>query len=457
MQKRLFTLFAILVISAPLFAQRSSRVNYISLINRASAPQIFIDDLILPTKDGKVDLALIFRFDNDFLPFKKISPSSELNAPSGMEFYTITRLNSEIFKGKIEKKNNLVETETRDFWIDTLFTKTFEETESKNLYASGSLSNTLSPGDYNYVLQLSLMENTNERTSSKQNIKIWDWEKKPTGEIILIKEKLENNNLLLTNMADNVLFGKDFMALIRIPKYSTSENYTVNISMANINPKDTTKTKLIYSSDISSNQIKNGVIPEITGGENPALTLIETEMDFTYALVPIPNSTFENSAYVLEVTNSNSKKPIAKKVFRSYWPDMPASLLNLNIAIDNLKFIVNEEKIKELKEGNEKDKEKKFRDFWNSKDPTPNTVYNELMAEYYRRIDYAFVEFRNPGNPLGFESDQGEIYIKFGPPNSIDRQFPNNGKVIEIWKYNGRKFVFESSSGFGDFVLLTTE
>ncbi|GAB5409049.1 MAG: hypothetical protein BalsKO_14140 [Balneolaceae bacterium] len=458
MLKRLFKLFAILSLATPILAQRSNKVSYVNLANRANAPQIFIDDIILPTEDGKASLSLIFRFDNDFLPYKKISPSDDIAAPKDMQFFTIARLNSEIFMGKASRRNSSsVETVSRDLWSDTLFTKTFEETESKNLYASGSLSNTLDPGTYNYVLQLSLMENTRDRNSSRQNVRIWDWENKPTGETYIIKEKTSDDRLKLMNLNDNVLFGKDFMMLVRIPKYSDENEYSLEVFKARPNRKDTLKAETVYSSTISNQQVQNGVIPILSKGEEPSLSFEETDMNFDYVLLSIPNSTFENSAYVIEIKSSGSEKPLVKSFFRSYWQNMPASLLNLDIAIENMKFIVNEEEIKRLKSGNDQEKEKKFRAFWDSKDPTPNTVYNELMAEYYRRVDFAFKEYRNPGNPIGYESDQGEIYIKFGPPDSKDRQFPTNGKVLEVWTYPKRTFLFEKTTGFGDFVLLKAE
>ncbi|MEQ9310639.1 MAG: GWxTD domain-containing protein [Balneolaceae bacterium] len=458
MLKRYFSLFAILLLATPVLAQRSNKVDYVNLANRANAPQIFIDDIILPTEDGKASLSLIFRFDNDFLPYKKISPSDDIIAPEGMEFFTIARLNSEIFKGRISRRNSSnVETVSRDLWTDTLYTKTFAETESKNLYASGSLSNTLDPGDYNYVLQLSLMENTRDRNSNRQNVRIWDWKNKPTGEIYLIKEKTEDERFRLMNLDDNVLFGQDFKALVRIPKYSDELDYTVEVFKARPNQKDTLKAESIYKSAISNQEVRNGVIPILSKNEEPTLSYKETDMDFNYVLLTIPNSTFENSAYILEIKSSDSNNPIARTFFRSYWQNMPASLLNLDIAIENMKFIVGENEIKRLKSGNSQEKEKKFRAFWDSKDPTPNTVYNELMAEYYRRVDFAFKEYRNPGNPIGYESDQGEIYIKFGPPDSKERQFPTNGKVLEVWKYPNRTFLFERTTGFGDFVLLKTE
>ncbi len=459
MQKRFILVITLLLFALPLLAQRPNRVSYTALMNRANAPQVFIDEIILPTEDGNANLSLIFRFDNDFLPYKKISPSDDIVAPEGMEYFTIVRLNSEIYKGKISRKRSATEvgTATRDLWIDTLYTKTFEDTESKSLYASGSLSNTLEPGEYNYVLQLSMMESTRERNSNRQNIRIWDWDSKPAGEIYFVKNSSSGENMPLMNMDESVLFGKDFKTLIRIPNYSADTEYTLNVNKARMGRRDTTKAESVYSKTISQSDVISDVIPVLTEGEDPTLKFADSELGFSYVLLSIPNKEFENSAYVIDVTSSDSDKPVAKSFFRSYWPNMPASLLNLDIALNNMQFIISETQLKELKSGNAKEKEEKFRAFWESRDPTPNTVYNELMTEYYRRVDFAFTEFRNPGNPNGHETDQGEVYIKFGPPDSKDRRFPSKGNVIEVWEYPGRTFVFEQTTGFGDFVLRGTD
>lgn len=456
--KRSFLLLVVLILTSfTVFAQRSGKVNYVQLINRANAPQIFIDDIILPTEDGKANLSIIFRFDNDFLPFKKITEDDEINVPEGMNYYTIASLNAEIFEGKSRRSGGSdVNVASRDRWADTLFTATFEETESKNKYASGSLTNTLSPGEYNYVLQLSLMESTNERSSSRRNVTVQNWDEKPTGEVIYLKAGDENAYPLM-NLGDNVLFGQDFRMMIRIPDYQETADYTVNISKARTTQKDTTKLDQEYSEDILSTDIMQNVVPALNKGEEPSITFNKVENGYTYAVVNIPNKQFDNAGYVVEILSNEDDKPVAKSFFRSYWQDMPASLLNLDIAIEHMKFIVSDSKLKELRSGDAREKEKKFRSFWDQRDPTPNTVYNELMAEYYRRVDYAFKEFSNRGNLAGHESDQGEIYIKYGPPNSKDRQFPTNGKVLEIWEYPNRKFVFEATTGFGDFILRGKE
>ena len=76
------------------------------------------------------------------------------------------------------------------------------------------------------------------------------------------------------------------------------------------------------------------------------------------------------------------------------------------------------------------------------------------MSEYYRRIDYSFEHFSTASQPEGYDSDQGQIYIKIGPPSQVIRSFPTSGRVIEEWIYPNRSFVFTASSGFGDFTLV---
>lgn len=462
MQKRILLFFALSVLLSTLsFAQRQ-RVGYIDLINRASTPQIFIDNIILPTEDGQAELGIIFRFNNDFLPYRKITPASELNSPEGSEYYTTIRLSKEVFMGRADRRNrnrDQVEVASRDIWIDTLYTTTFEDTESSKLYASGSLLTKLEPGQYNYVLQLSLIENTNDRNTNGRNFSIPDWDKKPTGEVYLIKGKrnIDSDQLPLTNIGNNIFFGEDFTSLIRIPNYSTDEEYTLNVYRMNIDRRDTTKGENVYSYTVRDEDLISGKRPELTKGKDPALTMVDSELNQTYALLTVPHSTFLNAGYSLEITKEGDEKPLARKFFRSYWADMPASLLNLDIAIDHMKFIVSEEQLKEIKTGSASEKEEKFRTYWEVRDPTKGTVYNELMAEYYRRIDFAFMEFSNRGNFAGHESDQGKVYINYGPPDSKDRQFPTDGNVIEIWKYGDKSFVFEASTGFGDFVLIGTE
>jgi GWxTD domain-containing protein len=97
--------------------------------------------------------------------------------------------------------------------------------------------------------------------------------------------------------------------------------------------------------------------------------------------------------------------------------------------------------------------------YWKSKDPVNETTFNELMNEFYRRIDDANLRFKTTDNKPGAETDRGEILIKFGEPDSIDRNYSDKDNILEIWKYNkiDRQFVFADNTGLGNFILIRNE
>jgi GWxTD domain-containing protein len=426
------------------------------LANRAAAPNFFFESIVIPHENDELaELIFIFRMENSFIPFKKITPDDNVKAPENAEFFSTARLNTELFNGKASGKDlKNLSTVSRDSWKDTVFTENYEDTKSKKKYATGRLVTELKPGMYNYLLQLSLMEETNDRNSQRRNIKVEDFKTKKTGEIYLINPESGSSKLELINLGNNVIYGQDYQVLVRIPDYRSSENYSIVLNEARVSNKDTTNLNVVKELPINKGSIFINSSIKLLDVKETSLGLDKDNGSFTYALVRIPNSEFKNSIYNVELKSGSDDKPLAKKIVRSYWPDIPPSLLNLDISIEMMKFIVSEDQLKELKKGSTRDKERKFRAFWEKRDPTPNTEFNELMTEYYNRIHFAYVEYSSPENPFGQETDRGEVYIKYGPPVTRDRSFPKKGKVIETWTYNNRSFVFEKGSGFSEFILV---
>ena len=96
-----------------------------------------------------------------------------------------------------------------------------------------------------------------------------------------------------------------------------------------------------------------------------------------------------------------------------------------------------------------------FKAFWKSLDPNPQTEKNELMDEYYKRVNYANENFSNMGME-GWRTDRGRILIKFGFPDDIERHpFEAGTYPYEIWRYYDLRkvFLFIDRTGFGDYVL----
>ena len=123
-------------------------------------------------------------------------------------------------------------------------------------------------------------------------------------------------------------------------------------------------------------------------------------------------------------------------------------------------------------------------DFWERRDPTPETENNEYKEAYFQRIDEANRLFRGPRS--GWLQDRGRIYVLFGPPNErqthpmgqrpIDayedpreltggQRVATGEKATEVWVYYSIfssfqqphmiRLIFVDSQGTGDYTLTT--
>jgi len=143
-----------------------------------------------------------------------------------------------------------------------------------------------------------------------------------------------------------------------------------------------------------------------------------------------------------------------EKPFKIRLIGMPANIIDLDLAIEQLRYIASQKELTELKDASKAEKLEVFERFWRRRDPTSGTELNELKDEYYRRVQYCndnFSSFR-----AGWQTDRGMIYIIFGTPGDIERHpFDRDNKPYEIWNYFdlNRQFIFVDETGFGDFRL----
>ncbi len=83
-------------------------------------------------------------------------------------------------------------------------------------------------------------------------------------------------------------------------------------------------------------------------------------------------------------------------------------------------------------------REEFIKTFWNRRDPTPETPFNEFREEHYRRIEFANKKYFE--GIAGWRSDRGRVYIMFGPPDFFES---NPG--------GGRGFLFDVSGPTAEF------
>jgi GWxTD domain-containing protein len=163
--------------------------------------------------------------------------------------------------------------------------------------------------------------------------------------------------------------------------------------------------------------------------------------------------------YVLKLTAAgNGRKETRERQFHVRIPGIPISIRDLDLAIRQLRYIASGSEYNKLRQATGAEREQLFKDFWKKRDPTKDTEENELMDEYYRRVEYANEKFST--NRAGWESDRGRIYILYGEPTDIERHpFEADSRPYEVWYYSSiaRRFVFVDYTGFGDYSLATPE
>jgi len=124
--------------------------------------------------------------------------------------------------------------------------------------------------------------------------------------------------------------------------------------------------------------------------------------------------------------------------------------------LEPLAYIAEPEEIEVLRTTPSERQPEAWEAFWRKRDPTPETVRNEAMLEFFRRVHYADTHFQGFG--AGWRSDMGRVYIRHGPPDQVETRPATASSVqVEIWYYNSpyRRFVFADREGFGRYVLVS--
>ncbi len=125
------------------------------------------------------------------------------------------------------------------------------------------------------------------------------------------------------------------------------------------------------------------------------------------------------------------------------WFTKPLSLWSLDTAVPPLKYILDEEAYNALTRGSHKAVAKKFQAFWKARDPDPQTPYNPVQEEFYRRVDEANRRWSDRRTP-GWKTDRGKIWILYGKPDAVeDRTLAPEGPRYLKWIYyrNGERII----------------
>lgn len=298
----------------------------------------------------------------------------------------------------------------------TIKTAEFQNTISKNLYYSSNFSLKVSPKKYKATLTI-----IDQVRNKEFPIKPFDinFEDENSFELIFIKKED------LNNLTSQEIKNKFYNFL----PFSSEAYYLI----------------LPEREDLNHISIENRFVKyNLSKKENSG---------FRYSIFELDTLNLIEGSYDLRW---GDKKDGHLKRLNVIWLDKPEYLKNFDNALKILNYLFENEHSLNRYFADKNEQLIKFYEIWKKLDPTPHTPFNELMAEFYRRADYAFTNFNSVSQADGAQTDRGKIYIIYGPPSKVERTFAPDGRSIEIWTYNsGRnlKFKFLDENKNGNFIL----
>lgn len=326
----------------------------------------------------------------------------------------------------------------RVIWTRDLRPSTFEQTKSGEHFAQGSVSVRIQRQPYRVVpnVQINGLTNTERALPNP--------EPPPSDISILFLESASDDHRAL-NYGSNILFGGDADLLLL---HTSDSLATIDILAIN-GPKDSTA---VWTGTMNA-ESAIGSFGGLNDADGFVRVIVTNSGHVRLHRFDLPAKNFENVEHRIIVKRQD--RVIHQATFMPRWFNIPTGLLNLDIAIDMMKYALDQDDLREMRRGSAADRERKFNAYWKQRDPTPESAYNELMAEYYARIDHAYKTFSTPEQP-GFDSIMGRTWILYGKPLNVERVFPPDGATIVVWEYATRRFIFRATTGFGDFELVSS-
>ncbi len=316
----------------------------------------------------------------------------------------------------------------------------------RNRFFQDLFSFQLPAGKYSIMLLVTDKESKRRYTDTKRTFVVASMTNF-RSELIPVQTATENG-FSLFNLGGDVIFSKDYGFILLSSTPYDKAYYTLNKLQAEDEEKETV-------ADHQEIQFVRRDQSTVSAGlatahiELKAVARTGTQLQY----ITFDGSQLKQGRYELIITLPDSVQ--ITTTFSARWLDMPMSLLDLEAATEPIQFIASKDDYSDLRKGSRNTRIKKFEDFWKTKDPSPLTAYNEVMHEFYRRVDYSITAFRTLKEMNGAITDRGKIYILFGKPSSTERLLSPTGAPREIWKYVTLKkvFTFEDPGKQGNYKL----
>jgi GWxTD domain-containing protein len=176
--------------------------------------------------------------------------------------------------------------------------------------------------------------------------------------------------------------------------------------------------------------------------------------------LPALSDTLPVGSYRFEaIVFDGDRRAALTQGFALAWPGMPRSLQSLRSAIRPLEYLMTPAEFTALKELDAPAQRDAFERFWRARTGTAGNARNEIMGEFYRRVDVAALEFATIKNADGAMTPRGKYYILYGPPTTRERILGTSAAPREVWTWGAtnRSLIFIDEKRTGDYVLATEQ
>ncbi len=234
---------------------------------------------------------------------------------------------------------------------------------------------------------------------------------------------------------------------------------TVRYSLVQVNAEGRERSLVQKETTIVANIFRRTNLRLDAGNPEGLHYILDSNARTTTLYFTLPTSHLKQGRYTARFHFGSRDTSSVSKDFSIRWIDMPLSLWDLDFAVSAMKYIATDDEFDDLRSGGRTNRIKKFEEFWTKRDKTPGTAYNEVLAEYFRRVDYAFTAFKTLKEENGAMTDRGRIHILFGKPSNIVRSLAPGGPPTEVWTYSAlnKEFIFEDPSKQGNYKLIASE
>ena len=387
--------------------------------------------LVIPDSDSSSFLYYTYRIPYNRLVFMR----------SGKEYSANLRVMVELTDSSAE----MIERDTKE---SKVVVDDFNLTNSNSNYLQGFLKFNISGSFYRLIPVITDLNSQREMPLKPEEISLASFTKTQIYNPIVLNSGdyycSEQKVMIISNFGGTIPFSPESYDLLIPVTDPETEKLFVTI---------TNKTDTIFNSVITDYFDSK---LNIFNCDSRIVITEEDELTVTRNFIlPGINENLDEGPVEINVSKTGEEVDAEFKRI-VFWANKPFSLRDPETAIELLEFIENNQVIADMLGKDEEEYPKVLKEYWAQYDPSPETVFNPIMQEYYSRIDYAANEFVSIGRGNGSATDRGRVYIRFGKPDKIERTSNEEGNVVETWTYSkqDKKFVFVDKKGTGSFTLI---